>query len=64
MYTRKHLSLTWRPCFTGALALGDLDRMYLTPEDPALRLRRKKFGGAVRRAVTEVCCFLLALTHL
>jgi len=44
--------------------LGDLDRMYLTPEDPALRLRRKKFGGAVRRAVTEVCCFLLALTHL
>ena len=32
---------------------GKLDRVYLTPEDPGTRLRRKKFGGNTGKNFTE-----------
>jgi ESF2/ABP1 family protein len=32
---------------------GALDRMFLTPEDPSVRLRRKKFGGNTGKNFTE-----------
>jgi len=32
---------------------GALDRMYLTPEDPSVRLRRKRFGGNTGKNFTE-----------
>ena len=32
---------------------GKLDRVYLTPEDPATRLKRKKFGGNTGKNFTE-----------
>ena len=32
---------------------GELDRMYLAPEDPSVRLRRKKFGGNTGKNFVE-----------